>query len=51
MPFSKEIKSGKHKGQYKSPSGKFWTQKQLNLYYATGGSMNKKDIHKKKKGK
>ena len=33
MPF-KLIKSGKNKGKYRSPSGKVWTKKQMNAYYA-----------------
>ena len=36
MPF-KRIKKGKNKGKYKSPSGKTFTKKQVQRYYATGG--------------
>lgn len=43
MPFTK-IGSNK----YKSPSGRTFTKKQVELYYATNGF---KDIKKKKKGK
>jgi len=43
MPFKKII-SGKNKGKFKSPTGKVFTEKQVNLYYA-----NKKSFPKKKK--
>jgi hypothetical protein len=36
MPFTK-IKSGKDKGKYRSPSGRVFTRKQVNLYYASHG--------------
>jgi hypothetical protein len=36
MPFSK-ITKGSNKGKYKSPSGRVFTKKQVNLYYASGG--------------
>jgi len=39
------------KDKYKSPSGKTFTKKQVNLYYATGGTFEKSDIKKKKKKK
>jgi len=35
------------RGKYKSPSGKTFTTKQIKLYYATGGTFNKR--RKKKK--
>lgn len=34
MPFKKII-SGKDKGKYKSPSGKIYTLKQVQRYYAS----------------
>jgi uncharacterized protein YaiI (UPF0178 family) len=37
MPFTKV---GKNK--YKSPSGRIFTEKQVKMYYATGGFKNKK---------
>jgi hypothetical protein len=36
MPFVK-ITKGKNKGKYKSPSGRIFTEKQVKLYYASGG--------------
>ena len=33
MPF-KEIKTGKDKWKYKSPTGRVWTKEQVNAYYA-----------------
>lgn len=42
MPF-KKLPSGK----YKSPSGKVWTNSQVQAYYATEGF--KKPVKKKKK--
>lgn len=44
MPFKK---TGKN--EFKSPSGKKFTKKQVALYYATDGFKDKKD-NKKKKG-
>lgn len=43
MPFTKQ-----GNGKYKSPSGKTFTKKQVELYYATDGFKNKP---KAKKGK
>ena len=34
MPFVK-IKYGKNKDKYKSPSGKVWTKKEMEAYYAS----------------
>ena len=45
MPFTK-IRSGKN--QYRSPSGRKWTKKQIALYYATGG-FKKKPRRKRRK--
>ena len=42
MPFVK-IKYGKNKGKYKSPSGKVWTKKEMEAYYAS--KENKKWKH------
>jgi hypothetical protein len=36
MPF-KPIKKGKNKGKYSSPNGRIFTDKQVKLYYASGG--------------
>jgi len=36
MPF-KKIHFGKNKGNYKSPSGKIYTEEQVKKYYATKG--------------
>lgn len=36
MPFTK-ITKGKDAGKYKSESGKIYTDKQVALYYASGG--------------
>lgn len=36
MPFKKVLK-GKDKGKFKSPSGKVFTKKQVEAYYATRG--------------
>lgn len=35
MPFRK-IRLGKHKGKYRSPSGRLFTGPQVRLYYAGG---------------
>jgi len=35
MPF-KKIKRGKKKGKYRSPSGRTFTKKQVQRYYAKG---------------
>lgn len=43
MPF-KPIKG--EPGEYKSPSGRKFNTAQVKLYYATGGSFDKKDIPK-----
>lgn len=40
MPFTK-VKSGKHKGQYKSPAGKLYSPRQVRAYYATHGFQRK----------
>jgi len=47
MPFTKVTK-GKNKGKYTSPSGKVFTKKQVEAYYATDGFTN---TVKKAKGK
>jgi len=36
MPF-RRIMSGPHRGKFRSPSGRVFTQKQVKLYYAKGG--------------
>lgn len=41
MPFVK-INQGKDKGKYRSPSGRIFTQKQVNLYYETNGFQKSK---------
>lgn len=41
MPFTK-ITSGKNKGKYTSPSGRVFTKKQVEMYYATNGFSEKK---------
>lgn len=41
MPFVK-ITVGKNAGKYKSPSGRVFTKKQVELYYATNGFDKKK---------
>lgn len=46
MPFT-QIKKGKNKGKFKSPSGKIYTAKQVRTYYATEGWKRKP----RKKGK
>lgn len=45
MPFTKI-----GRGKYRSPSGRTFTQKQVNLYYARGGSFpkSKKKTSRKK---
>jgi len=40
MPF-KAIKTGKNKGKFRSPSGKVFSKKQVQKYYATGGTWKK----------
>lgn len=47
MPFEK-IKRGKNKGKYRSPTGRIFTQRQVNLYYH--GGFNKKERREKRKG-
>ena len=47
MPF-KPIESGKDKGKYRSPSGRVFTKKQVDLYYAGGGAFPKGKGSKKK---
>lgn len=49
MPFNK-ITSGKNKGKYSSPSGRIFTKKQVEMYYATDGFKNKKKPRKGRKG-
>lgn len=46
MPF-KKITHGKNKGKYRSRSGKLYTKKQVNAYYATDGF--KRSLKKRKK--
>lgn len=41
MPF-KLIKKGKGKGKYKSPSGRVFSEKQVKMYYARGGTFRRK---------
>ena len=41
MPF-KPIKSGKNRGKYRSPSGRVFTKKQVQLYHARGGRFPKR---------
>ena len=41
MPF-KKITKGKNKGEYRSPSGKIFTKKQVKFYYATNGTFKKR---------
>ena len=41
MPFT-PIKSGKNKGKYTSPSGRVFTQAQVNLYHMTNGFQKSK---------
>lgn len=48
MPFIK-ITKGKNKGKYRSPSGRIFTQKQVNLYYHHDG-FPKKGKRKTRKG-
>ena len=36
MPF-RRIAYGIHRGKFRSPSGRVFTQKQVRLYYAKGG--------------
>jgi len=45
VPFNK-IKSGKHKGKYKSPTGRVFSKDQVKMYHATDGF--KKNPKKKK---
>ena len=40
MPFEKKT-SGKCAGEYESPSGRCFTKKQVEAYYATGGFKQK----------
>lgn len=40
MPFTK-ITRGKNKGKYESPSGRIWTPKQIEAYYASNGKFDK----------
>ena len=40
MPFQK-ITSGKDKGKYRSPTGRVFTQKQVDLYHANNGFPSK----------
>lgn len=46
MPF-KAITSGKHRGKFRSPSGRIFTKKQVKLYYATKGFKRKPRKRKK----
>jgi len=48
MPF-KRITSGKHKGKYRSPSGRKFTKKQVALYYANGGRFPKRRRRSRKR--
>jgi len=41
MPFTK-ITKGKHKGLYKSPSGRVWTKEQVKAYYASKGKKKRR---------
>lgn len=51
MPF-KRINKGKNEGKYKSPSGRVFTEKQVKMYYATGGTFKRgADSKPKPKGK
>jgi hypothetical protein len=36
MPF-KKVATGANRGKYKSPSGRIFTKRQVNLYHATKG--------------
>jgi hypothetical protein len=36
MPF-KRIRRGKHRGKYRSPSGRVYSSRQVRLYYLTKG--------------
>ncbi len=45
MPF-KKVTKGKDKGKYKSPSGKVFNKKQVDLYYAKGGKFPTKKVKK-----
>lgn len=49
MPFT-PIKKGADKGKFKSPSGRVFTDKQVKLYYATGG-FNKRKLAERNLGK
>lgn len=48
MPF-KKITRGKHKGKYRSPSGRKFTKKQVALYHANGGRFPKKKRKKRRR--
>jgi len=41
MPFT-EIKSGKNKGKYKSPSGRIFTKEMMKAYYANKDKSKKR---------
>jgi len=50
MPFTL-IKTGKNKGKYKSPSGRIFTLKQVQMYYATNGFTKEPRKARKKSGR
>jgi hypothetical protein len=48
VPFRK-ITRGKYKGQYRSPSGRRWTKRQVKAYHASGGTFSKAKRRRRKR--